>query len=82
MTAFWREKEMSIFFVSMAHHFPEPASQGMSRGSEAALISLERHATLTQPLRQNTLNRLRISPALTCVNALFDDTSHEHLENG
>ncbi len=54
MTAFWREKEMSIFFVSMAHHFPEPASQAMSRGSEAALISLERRATLTQPLRQNT----------------------------
>jgi hypothetical protein len=45
-TAFWREKDMSIFFVSKAHHFPEHASQAVSRGSEAALISLEKRAPL------------------------------------
>jgi hypothetical protein len=31
MAAFWREKEMIIFFVSMAHHFSEHASQAVSR---------------------------------------------------
>jgi hypothetical protein len=55
MTAFRREKEMTIFFVSMAHHFSEHASQVVSRGSVAALIPLEKHAKLAQPLRQKHL---------------------------
>jgi hypothetical protein len=38
---------MIIFFASMAHHFPEHASQ-------AALRPLEMHAKLAQPLSQNT----------------------------
>src|SRR5258708_39803084 len=50
---FLRDKEMTIFFDSMAHHFSEHASQAVSRGSEAALIPLEKRATLTQPLSQN-----------------------------
>jgi hypothetical protein len=54
MTAFWREKAMTIFFTSMAHHFSEHASQVVSRGSVAALIPLEKRATLAQPLSQNT----------------------------
>jgi hypothetical protein len=53
-TAFGREKEMTIFFASMAHHFSEHASLAVSRGSVAALISLEKRAILTQPLSQNT----------------------------
>jgi hypothetical protein len=31
------------FFVSIAHHVPEHASQAASRGSEAALTPLEKH---------------------------------------
>ena len=54
MTAFWKEKEMTIFFVSIAHHFSERASQVVSRGSVAALIPHEKSATLTQPLKENT----------------------------
>jgi len=45
---------MAILFVSMVYHFPEHASQAVSRVSEAALIPLEKHARLAQPLRQNT----------------------------
>jgi hypothetical protein len=45
---------MIIFFVSMAHHFSEHASQAVSRESVAALIPLEKRATLAQPLSQNT----------------------------
>ena len=52
MTAFWKEKEMIIFFASMAHHFPEHASQAVSRRSVAALIPLEKRATLAQLLSQ------------------------------
>ena len=59
MAAFWREKEMIIFFASMAHHFSEHASQVVSRESVAALIPLEKHATLAQPLSQNTLKSAR-----------------------
>jgi hypothetical protein len=59
MAAFWREKEMIIFFASMAHHFSEHASQAVSRESVAALIPLEKHATLAQPLSQNTLKSAR-----------------------
>lgn len=54
MNASREEKNMLIFFVSMAHHFPEHASQAVSRESEAALIPLEKHARLDQPLRQHT----------------------------
>jgi hypothetical protein len=36
-TAFWREKEMTIFFVSMAHQFPEHAYQAVSRVSDSGL---------------------------------------------
>jgi hypothetical protein len=54
MTAFWREKEMIIFFASIAHHLPEHASQAVSRESVAALIPLEKRAKLAQPLSQNT----------------------------
>jgi hypothetical protein len=54
MNASREEKNMLIFFVSMAHHFPEHASQAVSRESEAALIPLETHARLAQPLRQHT----------------------------
>ncbi|OLB55676.1 MAG: hypothetical protein AUG45_13620 [Ktedonobacter sp. 13_1_20CM_3_54_15] len=54
MTAFWREKEMIIFFASMAHHSPKHAFQAVSRESGAALIPLEKRATLAQPLSQNT----------------------------
>src|SRR5205807_5658736 len=59
MTAFRRKKEMTIFFASMAHHFSEHASQVVSRGSVAALIPLEKHATLAHPLRQNLLKSAR-----------------------
>src|SRR5579875_473406 len=59
IAAFWREKEMTIFFASMAHHFSEHAFQAVSRESIAALIPLEKHATLTQPLRQNTSKSAR-----------------------
>ncbi len=59
MAAFWRKKEMTIFFASMAHHFSEHASQVVSRGSVAALIPLEKHATLAHPLRQNLLKSAR-----------------------
>ncbi len=45
---------MIIFFVSMAHHFSEHSSQAVSRESVAALIPLEKSATLAQPLSQNT----------------------------
>jgi hypothetical protein len=51
---FQKRKEMIIFFVSMAHHFSEHASQAVSRESVAALIPLEKHAPLAQPLSQNT----------------------------
>jgi len=44
---------MIIFFASMAYHFPEQASQAVSRESTAALIPLEKSAKLTRPLRQN-----------------------------
>jgi hypothetical protein len=45
----------------MAHHFSEHASQAVSRESEAALIPLEKHATLAQPLSQNTPKSARNS---------------------
>jgi Rad3-related DNA helicase len=54
MTAFWREKEMIIFFASIAHHLPEHASQAVSRPLSFPLISLEKRAKLAQPLSQNT----------------------------
>jgi hypothetical protein len=49
-----KKKSNDHFFASMAHHFFEHASQAVSRESEATLIPLEKHATLTQPLKQNT----------------------------
>ena len=60
MTAFLREKEMTIFFASMAHHFSEHASHAVSRGSVAALIPREKRAKLAQPLRQNAPKPARI----------------------
>jgi hypothetical protein len=45
---------MTIFFASMAHHFSEHASQGVSRGRVATLIPFEKRAPLVQPLSQNT----------------------------
>jgi len=44
----------------MAHLFSEHASQAVSRDSEAALIPLEKRATLAQPLRQNASKPARI----------------------
>jgi hypothetical protein len=61
MAASWREKEMIIFFASMAHYFSEHASQAVSRESVAALIPLEKRAKLTQPLSQNTPKSARNS---------------------
>ena len=45
---------MIIFFASMVQKFAELASQAVSRESVAALILLEKSATLAAPLRQNT----------------------------
>ena len=44
----------------MAHQFSEHASQAVSRGSVAALIPLEKHATLARPLSQNAPKPARI----------------------
>jgi hypothetical protein len=40
---------MTIFFASMAHLFPEHASQAVSRESKAALTPLEKRATRAAP---------------------------------
>jgi len=55
----------------MAHHFPEHASQAVSRGSVAALIPLEKHARLAQPLRQKRL--------MSAQNTTGADTVHRQL---
>jgi Transposase len=62
MRAFWRTKEMIIFFASMAYHVSEHASHMVSRGSIAALMPYEKRATLPQSLSQNALK-----PARNCV---------------
>jgi len=38
-----RREKQDHFFVSIAHHVPEHASQAASRGSEAAMTPLEKH---------------------------------------
>jgi putative transposase len=68
---------MSIFFVSMAHHFSEHASQAVSRESEAALIPLEKHATLAQPLSQNTPKSARNSTGADRGAKLCYDKPHQ-----
>ncbi len=50
---------MIIFFASMAHYFSEHASQAVSRESVAALIPLEKHVKLAQPLSQKALKSAR-----------------------
>ena len=64
MRAFWTEKEMIIFFVSMAYHFSEQASHLVSRESVAALIPGEKPATLPESLSQNAPGSARICVGL------------------
>src|SRR5258708_32954559 len=59
----------------MARHFSEHASQAVSRGSVAALISLEKRAKLAQPLSQNApkpaRNYVGADSAIGCASMLL-----------
>ncbi len=54
MTIVSDEKNNDHFFASMAQKDSERASQLMSRKSVATLLSVEKSATLAQPLKENT----------------------------
>jgi hypothetical protein len=63
MAAFWREKEMTIFFASMAHHLPEHASQAVSRERSVLKRSRESTGRGTHPGKKKSREETGITPS-------------------